>query len=167
MTHICFVQQNSCKNREVDFRDSNDWLPCTRCSFLIKHTNLSCKVVIIKTNGFHWKSVKCWQTCGISEILEELLVEDEGHTADLFYFGFSCGVAIDEVCCDSNCKFTAEFFSAKPYRKEKAATLKTRHTFREGSVCHRQVHSQNKKRAGMWLITNSSTEERTIASSEE
>lgn len=112
--------------------------------FLIKHTNLSCKFVIIKTNGFHWKSVKCWQTCGISEILEELLVEDEGHTADLFYFGFSCGVAIDEVRCDRNREFTTEFFPAKPYRKEKAATLRSRHTFRLSVP--QTVHSQNKER---------------------
>lgn len=71
-----------------------------------------------------------WQTCGVSEILEELLVEDEGHSTDLLDFGLSRGVAVDEVGRDGDGEFTAEFFPPKPYRKDKVSMLRTRHTFK-------------------------------------
>jgi len=37
-------------------------------------------------------------TCLLPELQEELLIEDEGHSADLLHFGLSCGVTVDEVC---------------------------------------------------------------------
>lgn len=53
MTHICLVQQNSYKIGKSYFRGSTDCLAQDAC-FLIKHTNLSCKIVTIKTNSFYF-----------------------------------------------------------------------------------------------------------------
>ncbi len=41
-------------------------------------------------------------TCLLLELQEELLIEDEGHSADLLHFGLSCCVSIDEVCRDGD-----------------------------------------------------------------
>lgn len=41
-------------------------------------------------------------TCFLFEIEKKLLVEDEGHAADLFYFGLCSCVSVDEIGCDGN-----------------------------------------------------------------
>ena len=42
------------------------------------------------------------RTCGFSEVLEELLVEDERHAADLLHAGLRRRVPVDEVCRDGD-----------------------------------------------------------------
>lgn len=54
------------------------------------------------------------QTCCFSEVLEELLVEDESHPADLLNFGFCCCVPVDEVCSDGNGKLAPKLLTTKP-----------------------------------------------------
>lgn len=47
-------------------------------------------------------------TCFLFKVQEEFLVEDERHAADLLYFGFRCGVPVDEVGCDGDCQLSPE-----------------------------------------------------------
>lgn len=41
-------------------------------------------------------------TCLLFEVKKELLVEDEGHSADLLHSGLCCGVSVDEVGRDGD-----------------------------------------------------------------
>lgn len=50
-----------------------------------------------------------WIPTRLSEqILEELLVVDAGHTADLCNLGLSGCVSVDKVCCDANSQFSSQ-----------------------------------------------------------
>lgn len=57
------------------------------------------------------------QTCCFSEVLKELLVEDEGHTADLLHFGLCCRVPVDEVSSDGDGELAPELLAPKPWGK--------------------------------------------------
>ena len=50
-------------------------------------------------------------TCLLFELQEELLVEDEGHSADLLYLGLGRGVPVDKVGCDGDGQRTPELLS--------------------------------------------------------
>lgn len=62
-------------------------------------------------------------TCLLLELQEELLIEDEGHSADLLHFGLSCGVTIDEVCGDGDGQFPSELLSLEAYSRERNSVL--------------------------------------------
>ena len=47
------------------------------------------------------------------QVLEELLVEDEGHPTDLLHHCLGLAVSVDEVGCDGNGKFATEFFAVE------------------------------------------------------
>lgn len=68
------------------------------------------KTIIIKKIKKVKRSVTV-QTCLLSQLLEEPLVEDEGHTRDLLHLGFSRGVSILKVGRDSDGEFPAELFT--------------------------------------------------------
>lgn len=53
-------------------------------------------------------------TCGFSKVLEELLVEDEGYSTDLFHLCFCSRIAVNEVCCDSDSQFAPELLPPEP-----------------------------------------------------
>lgn len=63
--------------------------------------------------------IGCTVACVVSltgllfEVLEELLVEDEGHATDFLHFGLCCSVPVDKVGCNSDGQFPAEFFPSK------------------------------------------------------
>lgn len=44
------------------------------------------------------------------QLLEELLVVDAGHTADLFYLSLGGRVPVDEVCCDADSQLASKLF---------------------------------------------------------
>lgn len=54
-------------------------------------------------------------TCRLSEVLKELLVEDEGHAADLLHLSLRCRVPVDEVSRDGDCQLAPELLTPKPY----------------------------------------------------
>lgn len=58
-----------------------------------------------------------WQTGCFSEVLKELLIEDEGHTADLFDFCLCRRVPVNEVSSDGDGELSPELLAPKPYRK--------------------------------------------------
>lgn len=55
-----------------------------------------------------------WIPTRLSEqLLEELLVVDAGHTADLCYLGLSSRVFVDEVGCDADCQLASQLLVLK------------------------------------------------------
>lgn len=58
-------------------------------------------------------------TCGLSEVLEELLVEDERHAADLLHLGLRRGVPVDEVGRDGNGQLSPELLAPKPCKRQR------------------------------------------------
>ncbi len=55
-----------------------------------------------------------WIPTRLSEqVLEELLVVDPGHTADLCYLGLSSRVPVDEVGCDANSQLASQLLVLK------------------------------------------------------
>lgn len=48
--------------------------------------------------------------------MEKLLVEDEGHPADLLHFGLGGRVPVDEVRSDGDGELPAELLTAKTWR---------------------------------------------------
>lgn len=48
--------------------------------------------------------------------MEKLLVEDEGHPADLLHFGLGARVPVDEVRSDGDGELPAELLTAKTWR---------------------------------------------------
>lgn len=53
--------------------------------------------------------VMMWIPTRLSEqLLEELLVVDAGHTADLCYLGLSGRVSVDKVCSDANSQLASQ-----------------------------------------------------------
>lgn len=59
-----------------------------------------------------------YSTCCFSEVLKELLVEDEGHPADLLNLRLRCRVPVDEVSSDGNGKLAPELLTPKPWGKQ-------------------------------------------------
>lgn len=59
--------------------------------------------------------IKLPQTCCFSEVLKELLVEDEGHAADLLNLRLRCSVPVDEVCRDGDGELAPELLAPKPW----------------------------------------------------
>lgn len=59
--------------------------------------------------------MELWQTCCFSEVLKKLLVEDEGHTADLLNLCLCCRVPVDEVSRDGDGKLAPELLPPKPW----------------------------------------------------
>lgn len=55
-----------------------------------------------------------WPTGFLFELQEELLVEDEGHSADLLHLGLSRGVTVHEVSCDGNGQLALELLTPEP-----------------------------------------------------
>lgn len=53
-------------------------------------------------------------TCGFSQILKELLIEDESHPTDLLYLGLGSRVSVNEVGCNGDGQLTPELFPSKP-----------------------------------------------------
>lgn len=52
-----------------------------------------------------------WIITRLSEqIMEELLVVDASHTADLCYFGLGCRVSVDKVRCDADSQLSSQLF---------------------------------------------------------
>lgn len=49
----------------------------------------------------------------LSEVQEELLVEDEGHATDFLHFGLCCRVPVDKVGCNCDGQFPAELFPSE------------------------------------------------------
>lgn len=64
-----------------------------------------------------------YSTCCFSEVLKELLVEDEGHPADLLNLRLCCRVPVDEVSSDGDGELAPEFLTPKPWGE---AELKVR-----------------------------------------
>lgn len=58
-------------------------------------------------------------TCLFFEVKKELLVEDESHSTDFFYFGLCGGVPVDEVGCDGDCQFTPELLPFETWENGK------------------------------------------------
>lgn len=58
-------------------------------------------------------------TCLLFEVEKELLIEDEGHAADLFYFGLGSGVPVDEVGCDGDCQLPPELLSLETWERKR------------------------------------------------
>lgn len=52
-------------------------------------------------------------TCLSEQILEELLVVDACHAADLCYLGLSSRVPVDEVGCDADSQLPSQLFMLK------------------------------------------------------
>lgn len=63
-------------------------------------------------------------TCFFLQVLEEFLIEDEGHAADLLHLGLRRRVSVDEVGCDGDGQFSPEFFPSKSCGKKKCECLK-------------------------------------------
>lgn len=59
------------------------------------------------------------RTCGFPEVLEELLVEDERHAADLLHLGLRRGVPVDEVGRDGNGQLSPELLAPKPCKRQR------------------------------------------------
>ena len=49
----------------------------------------------------------------MSQLLEELLVEDEGHSTDLFHLGLGRGVSVHKVGSDGNGQLPSELLTSK------------------------------------------------------
>ena len=58
-------------------------------------------------------------TCLLFKVMEELLVEDEGHPTDLLYLGFGCGISVDKVGSDGNSQLTPELFPFEAWERER------------------------------------------------
>ena len=52
----------------------------------------------------------------ILEVLEELLIEDEGHTTDLLYLGLGRGVAVDKVGRDGDGQLPTELLPSETWK---------------------------------------------------
>lgn len=63
--------------------------------------------------------MELWQTCGFSELLKELLVEDEGDTTNLLHLCLCCCVPVDEVSSDGDGELSPELFTPKPCKSQK------------------------------------------------
>lgn len=59
------------------------------------------------------------RTCLIVEALEELLVVDPGHAADLRHSSLFGRVPIDEVCRDSDSQLPSQFLPLESWRRER------------------------------------------------
>lgn len=51
----------------------------------------------------------------LPQLLEEPLVEDEGHATDLLHFGLCCGVPVFKVGCDGNGQLPSELLSSETF----------------------------------------------------
>lgn len=72
------------------------------------------------------QAVRCgsalkWSVCTRlgQQILEELLVIDAGHAADLWHFDLGCCVSVDEVGGDADSQLSSQLFALKTYKFEK------------------------------------------------
>ena len=60
-----------------------------------------------------------WTRTRLSEqLLEELLVVDASHTADLLHLGFFCRVSVDEVGRDADSQLSSQLLVSKTCGKE-------------------------------------------------
>lgn len=59
-----------------------------------------------------------YPTCLLFEVKKKLLVKNEGHTADLFYFGLCSSVSVDEVGCDGNRQLPPELLPFETWRRK-------------------------------------------------
>lgn len=75
---------------------------------------------------------KLLQTCGFSELLKELLVEDEGDTTNLLDLCLCCCVPVDEVSRDGDGELSPELFTPKPCELQKEVTQSARSRSRIG-----------------------------------
>lgn len=76
-------------------------------------------LLLNKTSQFSvLRTLSLCPTCLLFEVEKEFLVEDEGHSADLFYFGLCTGVPVDEVGRDGNCKFTPELLPFETWKNK-------------------------------------------------
>lgn len=62
-------------------------------------------------------------TCFLFKVQEEFLVEDECHAADLLYFGFRCGVPVDEVGRDGDRQLSPELLPFETWAGGKKALM--------------------------------------------
>lgn len=54
-----------------------------------------------------------FNTGGTTQLLEEPLVENKGHAADLLHLGLCCGVTVDEICSNGDGQLSPELFPTK------------------------------------------------------
>lgn len=52
-------------------------------------------------------------TGGTAQLLEEPLVKNKGHAADLLHLGLCCGVTVDEICSNGDGQLSPELFPTK------------------------------------------------------
>lgn len=76
-------------------------------------------------------------TCLLFEVEKELLVENESHAADLFYFGLCSGVPVDEVGCDGDRQLPPELFSFETWEQDSEIKNETKK--------QREAKNQNQK----------------------
>lgn len=97
------------------------WRSYNSKEMFLYDVSLSCWVLQLPQENI--KSLKqcgrteLWQTCCFSEVLKELLVEDEGHAADLLNLCLRWRVPVDEVRSDGNGKLAPELLTPKPWGK--------------------------------------------------
>lgn len=63
-------------------------------------------------------------TCLLFEVKKKLLVEDEGHSADLLHLGLRRGVPVDEVGRDGDRQLASELFSFKTWKDTSVKRVK-------------------------------------------
>lgn len=93
------------------------------------------------------------RTCFLFEVEEELLVEDEGHAADLFHLGLRRGVPVDEVGCDGDRQLPSKLLPLETCGSKKSK----KHFQVKGyfiSLRRKGVHSET---WGLLMLHNNST----------
>lgn len=66
-----------------------------------------------------------FHTCVLPQVLEEPLVEDEGHAADLLHLGLGGGVPVFEVGCDGDGQLPSELLSSETFSHTPEAPLRS------------------------------------------
>lgn len=58
-------------------------------------------------------NIVSFNTSGTAQFLEEPLVKNKGHAADLLHLGLCCGVTVDEICSNGDGQLSPELFPTK------------------------------------------------------
>lgn len=82
--------------------------------------------MILSTRSRTFSPLRYVPTGVLAKLLEEPLVEDKRHAADLLHFGLSCGVSVLKVGGDGNGQLPSELLTPETcsHKKAERASLK-------------------------------------------